>query len=84
MAERKNTYTNMTDRRAAIKLAESEGWVLENDNHLDNGTKELIFTDSPDKNTTVDRITAFQTRYDGAANDAARIAILAEMVGLTP
>ena len=52
MAERKNTYTNMTDRRAAIKLAESEGWVLENDNHLDNGTKELIFTDSPERCST--------------------------------
>ena len=84
MAERKNTYTNMTDRKAAIKLAESEGWVLKNDNHLDNGTKELVFTDSPAKNPVQDRVAGFQTRYDGAANDAARIAILAEAVGLTP
>ena len=83
MAERKNTYTNMTDRRVAIKLAESEGWVLKNDNHLDNGTKELIFTDSPTKNPVQDRVAGFQTRYDAAANDAARIAILAEMSGLT-
>ena len=76
-------HTDTIDRRAAIKLAESEGWVLKNDNHLDDGTKELVFTDSPTKNPAQDRVASFQTRYNAAANDAARIAILAEMSGLT-
>ena len=35
------------------------------------------------KKTVVAVVNPFQTRYDAAANDAARIAILAEMSGLT-